>query len=299
VFDCGVDGLCNEQEFGFDAIQNPDPNNDDYDYNNNPYGTESNGEFNLGEMTENNGVPDLGEPNLDIFDLDEAVPQTTEFMVVNVTNSTELDTVVPWSSDLDGDLGQFDGMVLEISNQTSINVDNDLSHFYPQSESDYDFTFSPFSFGGIATKGVAYPRNYGLVFSDSATVATGSVDLVRENGQSITIDSSMANFKVIDLDNQGKSIDMAIIDRTWAYYSKAPGLPDSIPVDSIINSEFYLRPDQFDYFNILDTVVGLWSDFGFSVSPFGSEYALKLELARPGHFSMHIQTQGRYRKPKV
>ena len=283
--DCGVDGLCNEQEFGFDAIQNPDPNNDDYDYNNNPYGTESNGEFDLGEMTENNGVPDLGEPNLDIFDLDEAVPQTTEFMVVNVSNSTELDTVVPWSSDLDGDLGQFDGMVLEISNQTSINVDNDLSHFYPQSESDYDFTFSPFSFGGIATQGVAYPRNYGLVFSDSATVATGSVDLVRENGQSITIDSSMANFKVIDLDDQGKSIDMAIIDRTWAYYSKAPGLPDSIPVDSIINSEFYLKPDQFDYFNILDTVVGSWSDFGFSVSPFGSEYALKLELARPGHFS--------------
>ena len=46
-------------------------------------------------MTEGNGVPDLGEPNLDIFDLDEAVPLTTEFMVVNVTNSTELDTVIP------------------------------------------------------------------------------------------------------------------------------------------------------------------------------------------------------------
>ena len=176
-------------------------------------------------------------------------------------------------------------MVLEINNQTSVNVDDDLSHFYPKSESDYDFTFSPFSFGGIATKGVAYPRNYGLVFSDSASIVTNSVDLVRENGQSITIDSSMTNFKVIDLDNQGTSIDMAIIDRTWTYYSKAPDLPDSIPVDSIINSEFYLRPDQFDYFNILDTVVGSWSDFGFSVSPFGSDYALKLELARPGHFS--------------
>mgnify|MGYP007000046674 len=36
---------------------------------------------------------------------------------------------------------------------------------------------------------------------------------------------------------------------------------------------------------ILDTVVGTWSDFGFSVSPFGSDYALKLELARQGHFS--------------
>ena len=162
--------------------------------------------------------------NLDIFDLDEAVPLTTEFMVVNVTNGTELDTVVPWSSDLDGDLGQFDGMVLEISNQKNISVDSDLSHFYPESESDYDFTFSPFSFGGIATQGVAYPRNYGLVFSDSAIFSTNSVNLVRENGQSITIDSSMANFKVIDLDDQELNIDMAIIDRTWTYYSKAPGL---------------------------------------------------------------------------
>ena len=283
--DCGADGLCNEQEYGFDAAQNPDPNNDDYDYNYNPLGTENNGEFDKGEMTEGNGTPDLGEPNLDIFDLDEAVPFTTEFMVVNVTNSTQLDTVVPWSSDLDGDLGQFDGMVLEISNQKTISVDSDLSHFYPASESDYDFTFSPFSFGGIATQGVAYPRNYGLVFSDSAIFSTNSVNLVRENGQSITIDSSMANFKVIDLDNQDLSIDMAIIDRTWTYYSKAPGLPDSIPLDSIINSEFYLREDQFDYFNIIDTIVGTWSDFGFTGTPFGSDYALKLELARPGHFS--------------
>ena len=56
----------------------------------------------------------------------------------------------------------------------------------------------------------------------------------------------MANFKVIDLDNQDLSIDMAIIDRTWTYYSKAPVF--LIPsLDSIINSEFYLREDQFDY----------------------------------------------------
>ena len=31
--------------------------------------------------------------------------------------------------------------------------------------------------------------------------------------------------------------------------------------------------------------MGTWSDFGFTVSLFGSDYALKLELAKAGHFS--------------
>ena len=175
-------------------------------------------------------------------------------------------------------------MVLEISNQKTISVDNDLSHFYPESESDYDFTFSPFSLEVLRLKVLPIQEIMDWFF-DSPIFSTNSVNLVRENGQSITIDSSMANFKVIDLDDQDLSIDMAIIDRTWTYYSKAPGLPDSIPLDSIINNEFYLREDQFDYFNIVDTVVGTWSDFGFTGTPFGSDYALKLELARSGHFS--------------
>ena len=58
-----------------------------------------------------------------------------------------------------------------------------------------------------------------------------------------------------------------------------------MPIDSIINSEFYLQPDQFDYFNITDTILGNWTDFGFTATPFGSEYALKVKLAKQGHFS--------------
>ena len=283
--DCGSDGVCNEQEIGYDEIENPDPSNDDYDYNLNPFGTENNGEFDFGELSENNGVPDLGEPNLDILDLDEVIPFTTEFMVVNTTNSNQLDTVVHWNSDLGGDLGQFDGMVLNINNQLSITKDEERSNFYPLNENNYEYSFSPFSFGGIATQGVRYPRNYGLVFSDSSTYSTSSITLLRENGQYITIDSSLVNYKIIDLDNAEAELDLAVIDRTWHYYSKATGLPDSIPLDSIINSEFYLDPNQFEYFNVVDTVLGTWSDFGFAVSLFGSDYALKLELAKTGHFS--------------
>ena len=31
--------------------------------------------------------------------------------------------------------------------------------------------------------------------------------------------------------------------------------------------------------------MGSWTDFGFSGSPFGSDYALKVQFSRPGHFS--------------
>ena len=176
-------------------------------------------------------------------------------------------------------------MVLDINNQLNITKDEERSNFYPLNDNNYEYSFSPFSFGGIATQGVRYPRNYGLVFSDSSTYPTSAVTLLRENGQYITIDSSTVNYKIIDLDNVEAELDLAVIDRTWHYYSKATGLPDSIPLDSIINSEFYLNPDQFEYFNIVDTVLGTWSDFGFAVSLFGSDYALKLELAKAGHFS--------------
>ena len=283
--DCGVDKLCNEQEPGYDLVLNPDPNNDDYNYNSNPFGKEKNGKYDIGENTEKNGFPNIGEPNIDTNDLEEAVPLTTHFMIVNVTNSTELDTVVPWNSDLESDLGQFDGMVLDIENQTSIKKDNENSGFYPDMNLNYSYTFTPFNFGGIATQGVSYPRNYGIVFADSAIYKTNSVEVIRENGTTLTIDSSMSNFKVIDLDNPNIILDVAIIDQTWDYYSLAPGLPDSVPMDSIINSEFYLNPDDFNYFHILDTVLGNWTEFGFSISMFGSDYALKVELAKPNHFS--------------
>ena len=162
--DCGSDGYCNDQETGYDPLTNPDPNNDDYNYNTNPFGTENNGNFDNGEKTENNNNPDTGEPNLDIADLDEAIPLTTHFMVVNTTSSSSLDTVIDWNTNFDGDVGQFDGMVLDINNQKSIRPSSDISNFSPDRDKNYSFTFSPFSFGGIATKGVSFPKNYGLVF---------------------------------------------------------------------------------------------------------------------------------------
>ena len=95
----------------------------------------------------------------------------------------------------------------------------------------------------------------------------------------------MVNFRVIDLDNPTDTINCAVIDRTWDYFSLATGLPDSVVLDSIIDSEFYYDSTQFDYFNIIDTVQGSWTDFGFTGSPFGSDYALKVQFSMPGYFS--------------
>ena len=40
--DCGLDGVCNEDEEGYDPITNPDPAGDNYDFQYNPQGTENN-----------------------------------------------------------------------------------------------------------------------------------------------------------------------------------------------------------------------------------------------------------------
>ena len=59
--DCGSDGLCDEDEIGFDLENNPDPSNDNWNAGN-LIGTEGNGKWDQGEGTEGNGQYDLGEP---------------------------------------------------------------------------------------------------------------------------------------------------------------------------------------------------------------------------------------------
>jgi pimeloyl-ACP methyl ester carboxylesterase len=65
--DCGTDGLCNEQEPGYDAELNPDPNQDDYDYTINPTGTEGNHVYDMGEPFRDfglDGVPDTKDKHV-------------------------------------------------------------------------------------------------------------------------------------------------------------------------------------------------------------------------------------------
>jgi hypothetical protein len=54
--DTGIDGLSDENEPGYDAAQNPDPAQDDYDPHLNPNGTERNGRFDPGEPYRDYGL---------------------------------------------------------------------------------------------------------------------------------------------------------------------------------------------------------------------------------------------------
>jgi hypothetical protein len=59
--DCGPDKLCDVDEPGYDAESNPDPNQDDYDYQLNPTGTEGNHRYDEGERYSDFGLD--GVPN--------------------------------------------------------------------------------------------------------------------------------------------------------------------------------------------------------------------------------------------
>ena len=59
--DCGLDGLCDKDEPGYDAGTNPDPNQDDYDYTLSPGGTEGNHHYEKGEKFRDDGLD--GVPN--------------------------------------------------------------------------------------------------------------------------------------------------------------------------------------------------------------------------------------------
>ena len=72
--DVGVDGLADKDEPGYDPVNNPDPNGDDYHYLWNPTGTENNWRYDQGEPFDDfgiDGVPksvggcdaDSGQPN--------------------------------------------------------------------------------------------------------------------------------------------------------------------------------------------------------------------------------------------
>ncbi|NOZ88086.1 MAG: hypothetical protein GXP49_17890 [Deltaproteobacteria bacterium] len=60
--DVGEDGLADKDEPGFDAKNNPDPANDDYDMMNNPLGTEGNGKYDKGEPYEDLGIDGVACP---------------------------------------------------------------------------------------------------------------------------------------------------------------------------------------------------------------------------------------------
>ena len=58
-------------------------------------------------------------------------------------------------------------MLIEIDNDLNVAEYKKISGFYPQPDLPYEYNYLPTEFSGITTKGVKYPRDIALVFSDS------------------------------------------------------------------------------------------------------------------------------------
>jgi len=84
--DCGSDGLCDEDEIGFDEENNPDPSNDNWSADN-LLGTEGNSVWDEGEGKEGNGIYDLGEPFYDWGR--NGVPESEEDNCFNCINDID------------------------------------------------------------------------------------------------------------------------------------------------------------------------------------------------------------------
>jgi hypothetical protein len=72
--DTGTDGVADAQEPGYDPIANPDPNQDDYDFQLNPNGTENDHTYELGEPFQDvglDGVPNTPQQSNGGYDLGE------------------------------------------------------------------------------------------------------------------------------------------------------------------------------------------------------------------------------------
>ena len=107
-----------------------DPNGDDYDYENNPLGTEKNNLYESGEGTEYNSLADIGEPNIDQNDPDELQRSTSHLMIVKHISDSITDTVVPWTQEIYSDKAIFDGMLIEIDNDLNVTEYKKISGFY-------------------------------------------------------------------------------------------------------------------------------------------------------------------------
>ena len=69
--DVGADGIASVDEEGYDPIANPDPAGDDYDFVNNPFGTENNWLYEEGEPYEDTGIDGVEDTLASPYDFGE------------------------------------------------------------------------------------------------------------------------------------------------------------------------------------------------------------------------------------
>jgi len=181
-----------------------------------------------GDAGEGDGVPTIGEPNLDNNDLQEWVPMTTGYSIFDVTNPADPftlvetsfiqlaegqaipDTVVDTSGDIDGGRDFFYGMRLNIENANRVEKIIEKSNWNvirTTAPMNYAYVFNKFSFAGYYEVGVEYPVNIAVVALDDLSGESSPLTIHRKNpngtmGAAYPIPGVKTNFKVVDMDTR-------------------------------------------------------------------------------------------------
>ena len=105
--DAGTDGLFDKSEPGYDPVQNPDPNQDDYNYAFNPTGTEGDHHYEVGEPFKDYGLDGVPNTKSSPYDLGEGDGKFTQTPgLLGFQQSDPHSFIRGWSTDTPG--GPFD-----------------------------------------------------------------------------------------------------------------------------------------------------------------------------------------------
>ncbi len=134
------------------------------------------------------------------------VPVTQYYYVINYASENAQDTLlkVPLSrSDtLRGDFDKyiFDGVYLVVNNDWKIKYDTSRSKWNTMHpKKDYGISVSPFSLANVKDKGLAYPKDYNLIFDETHPPADTSTSItLTYNNQPYTVPKVNSNFRIDD-----------------------------------------------------------------------------------------------------
>lgn len=147
------------------------------------------------------------------------VPMTTTYYIVDYTNQSSPDTVfrIPLKiGQQKGDFDKytFDGMLVTVDNSWSVRLLDSLSGWNKShGQSNYGIDFGPFEFATITQQGVAYPRDYNIVFDADLVDTSSALTVYDQISGSITIPKTKTNVRVLDA-LTGERIPYAFLEPT-------------------------------------------------------------------------------------
>jgi len=167
---------------------------------------------------EGDHIPTQGEPNLDWRDPDEFVPITSGYTILDVTEGRSdtlikvpfvitvpkgdtIEVIIDRTQDIDGSRDFFDGLRVNIDNDWQILRIIDESGWIPSHPKTYSYSFAPYSAFGILNRGVAYPGDYKIVFTENVDQSSDSLFLWQRRGstvQKVLVQPVATNFYMID-----------------------------------------------------------------------------------------------------